>query len=180
MEARIVTRLVDEGEWVSLRTAIEQSIDWLKKQRPNRRLTFGPRVLTATELIAALTRVLILLIDDPSPALFAERLSAEFEVYESIGGEQRQVLVTGYYAPEILANHEQTEEYHWPIYGRPPDLVTVKLGRFKHDLRGRQIIGRVVDGDLRPYLKRAGNSRTGRFHGAGSCMESRPGRCVLS
>jgi membrane-bound lytic murein transglycosylase A len=41
-----------------------------------------------------------------------------------------------------------------PLYGRPPDLVSVDLGSFREDLKGRRIAGRVEEGKLVPYADR--------------------------
>ena len=49
----------------------------------------------------------------------------------------------------------QPHPYTVPLHGRPADLVTVDLGAFRHDLEGRRIAGRVVDGRLRPFESRA-------------------------
>ncbi len=42
-----------------------------------------------------------------------------------------------------------------PLYRRPGDLVTVDLALFDPDLPRRRLVGRVVDGALRPYYRRA-------------------------
>ncbi len=44
--------------------------------------------------------------------------------------------------------------YDVPLYRRPPDLVTAKLGRFRADLVGLSVVGRVEDGALGPYPDR--------------------------
>ena len=41
-----------------------------------------------------------------------------------------------------------------PLYIRPPELVSVDLGRFRADLKGKRIAGRVEDGALVPYFDR--------------------------
>lgn len=71
----------------------------------------------------------------------------------SYRGEDRGLL-TGYYEPLIEGNLTETEEYAVPLYLRPPELVTVNLGLFREDLRGRRVAGRVVDGSLRPFESR--------------------------
>ena len=64
-------------------------------------------------------------------------------------------LFTGYFEPELRGSLSQGGPYRVPLYARPPDLVTVDLGRFRDHLEGRQIAGRVVDGHLRPFETRA-------------------------
>jgi membrane-bound lytic murein transglycosylase A len=41
-----------------------------------------------------------------------------------------------------------------PLYGRPPELVTVDLGRFRDDLKGKRIAGKVEEGALIPFADR--------------------------
>ena len=63
-------------------------------------------------------------------------------------------LITGYYEPELRGMRKQSKKYNVPLYVRPPDLVTVSLGRFRDDLQGQKIAGRVVKGSLLPYPDR--------------------------
>lgn len=64
-------------------------------------------------------------------------------------------LFTGYFEPLIHAATEPSERYRFPVYRRPPELVTVDLGRFREELAGRSIAGRVEDGRLVPFASRA-------------------------
>jgi membrane-bound lytic murein transglycosylase A len=69
-------------------------------------------------------------------------------------GNDTQGLFTGYYEPEIRASRSRHGEFQSPIYGLPPDLVTVDLGLFHSDLAGRHITGRIEGHTLQPYLTR--------------------------
>jgi membrane-bound lytic murein transglycosylase A len=75
-------------------------------------------------------------------------------------------LFTGYFEPLLHGARDSSARYATPLYRRPPDLVTVDLGRFAPDLDGRTVAGRVVEdadeGDaggggprLVPYFDRA-------------------------
>lgn len=64
-------------------------------------------------------------------------------------------LFTGYYEAELHGARQPSARYRVPILMRPPDLVTVDLGRFAADLKGRRIAGRVQKGALQPYPSRA-------------------------
>ncbi len=64
-------------------------------------------------------------------------------------------LFTGYYEPLIDASRTPDDRFHVPLYQRPPELVTVDLGEFREDLKGRRIAGSVVGGRLRPFASRA-------------------------
>ncbi|MEN8723613.1 MAG: MltA domain-containing protein [Alphaproteobacteria bacterium] len=53
-----------------------------------------------------------------------------------------QGLMTGYYAPVIDARLKPDDDFSVPLYGRPADLVTVRLERFDPALKGKVIHGR--------------------------------------
>ncbi len=63
-------------------------------------------------------------------------------------------LFTGYYEPLLHGSRKRGGKYTVPLYTRPPDLVMVDLGRFRDDLKGKRIAGKVVDGNLVPYPDR--------------------------
>jgi len=65
------------------------------------------------------------------------------------------VLVTGYFQPELSASYSRTEQYTYPIYAPPPDLVQVDLQDFDKTLPAKTIFGRVVGNRLTPYYTRA-------------------------
>ena len=58
---------------------------------------------------------------------------------------------TGYFEPSYDASPVRTDEFSAAVYARPADLVMVDLGRFRPDLAGQRIAGRVADGVLDPY-----------------------------
>jgi membrane-bound lytic murein transglycosylase A len=64
-------------------------------------------------------------------------------------------LFTGYYEPLLHGARAPAGPYRHPLYGRPPELVAVDLGRFAADLDGRSIAGRVEEGRLVPFADRA-------------------------
>jgi membrane-bound lytic murein transglycosylase A len=63
-------------------------------------------------------------------------------------------LFTGYYEPLLHGSRRRHGHYTVPLYGRPPELVTVDLGRFRDDLKGKKIAGKVEDGVLVPFPDR--------------------------
>ena len=64
-------------------------------------------------------------------------------------------LFTGYFEPLLAGARAPDPVNRHPLYRRPPDLVTVELGRFDPTLVGRRIAGRVEQGRLVPYASRA-------------------------
>lgn len=63
-------------------------------------------------------------------------------------------LFTGYYEPLLHGSRKRHGPYTTPLYGRPPELVTVDLGRFRDDLKGKRIAGKVEEGALVPFADR--------------------------
>ena len=63
-------------------------------------------------------------------------------------------LFTGYYEPLLHGSRRRHGRFTVPLYGRPPELVMVDLGRFRDDLKGKRIAGKVEAGALVPYPDR--------------------------
>ncbi|MYB18250.1 MAG: murein transglycosylase [Holophagales bacterium] len=81
------------------------------------------------------------------------------------GWLQRIGLFTGYFEPHLYGSRRRSDRYNVPLYTHPSDLVMVDLGRFRDDLRGRRVAGRVRGGSLDVYDDRqaiATGSLTGR------------------
>jgi len=89
---------------------------------------------------------------------FFERAFIPYRVsYENKEQGERRItrkyegLFTAYYEPVYPASHEKTEKFSAAIYGRPDDLIDVDLGRFKKDLAGKSVSGRLQGQKLVPY-----------------------------
>jgi membrane-bound lytic murein transglycosylase A len=78
-----------------------------------------------------------------------------FEPRAVRGPSGRTGLITGYYEPELRGARKRTKRFNVPLHLRPGDLVSVNLGRFDKNLKGKRIAGRVVKGSLVPYHDRA-------------------------
>jgi len=84
-----------------------------------------------------------------------QSLEAWFVPFAVAAGNDVDGLFTGYYEPELQGSRMQSAAYPVPLYRRPPDLVTADLADFRPDLKAETLVGRVVDGRLRPYHTRA-------------------------
>ena len=81
------------------------------------------------------------------------------------GWSRRLGLFTGYFEPHLRGSRSRGGRYDVPLYTQPRDLVMVDLGRFRDDLRGRRVAGRVRGGSLDVYDDRqaiAAGSLAGR------------------
>ena len=79
---------------------------------------------------------------------------ANFRPYAATNNEDPLGLFTGYYEPLLHGSRTRGGRYTLPLYVRPPELVMVDLGRFRDELEGQRIAGRVEDGSLIPYPDR--------------------------
>ena len=82
------------------------------------------------------------------------------------GWLQRIGLFTGYFEPHLYGSRRRSDRYNVPLYTHPSDLVMVDLGRFRDDLRGRRVAGRVSSGSLDVYDDRQAIA-TGSLAGRG-------------
>jgi membrane-bound lytic murein transglycosylase A len=79
----------------------------------------------------------------------------EFEPVAVLNREESEGRFTGYYEPELRGAREKQGVYTVPLYSFPNDLVTVDLGKFSDEFKGRRIAGRVVERALEPYPDRS-------------------------
>lgn len=75
-------------------------------------------------------------------------------------------IATGYYEPELRGSAVKGGAYTVPLYRKPPELVTVDLGEFSDDLKGKRITGQVENGRLKPMPVRK-QIVSGRYEGRG-------------
>ncbi|MGB5879900.1 MAG: MltA domain-containing protein [Thermoanaerobaculia bacterium] len=81
-------------------------------------------------------------------------IASELRPYAVSNRGDPEGLFTGYYEPTLAGSRQPTEKFRFPLYRRPPELVSVELGDFREDLRGRRLAGRVEAGVLSPYFDR--------------------------
>ncbi len=78
-----------------------------------------------------------------------------FDPFLADDNDNAEGLFTGYYEAELHGSRTRREAYQTPIYARPKDMVTADLGLFREEWKGKTLVGRVVDGRLRPFPSRA-------------------------
>ncbi len=89
--------------------------------------------------------------DEPGLRRVLERWFAPFQA-ATMDGETG--LFTGYYEAELRGYRGPERPEAEPLYALPEDLVTVNLGRFRADLDGQRIFGRIEGRSLVPYYSR--------------------------
>lgn len=94
--------------------------------------------------------------DAPSEAAARRFFEHWFQPFRAANGDRADGLFTGYFEASLRAARRAGGPYKTPIYRRPDELVMVDLGLFNAEWRGRRLAGTVVEGQLRPYMSRAG------------------------
>ncbi len=67
----------------------------------------------------------------------------------------REGLITGYYEPILRGSRTPDQQYRYPVYGPPEDMITVDLAELYPQLKGMRLRGRLVGDRLVPYWSRA-------------------------
>jgi len=88
-------------------------------------------------------------------AALRSTLERHFTPFAVGNNRQTDGVFTGYYEAELRGALAPDGRFGWPLYAKPPDLVTADLGSFRADLDGIRLVGRVADGRVVPYLDRA-------------------------
>ncbi len=146
-----------EGERESLLEALGQSLSWYEK--PSSRDYFPIAGVTHERAWASVYAFRELLLHATDAIELARWIHEEFEIYESAGGDGRGTVVfTGYYSPAFAGALSRSEEYRYPLYQRPDDLVSDPETGATH---GQRVGDRIV-----PYPTRAEIERSGMLAGS--------------
>ncbi len=112
-----------------------------------------PQWQTACSVAKTLTK--------PNSATIIAYLTTQFDVYSATSAEGENTgLITGYYEPLLQGSRKQSEQYPYPLYAQPKDIVTVELADIYPELKFKRIRGKLVDTKqgtkkLVPYITRA-------------------------
>ena len=69
---------------------------------------------------------------------------------------RRQGTITGYFFPTLQGSNIRDKIYKYPVYRRPPDMITVDLrSQYPDKLAGMRLRGRLIGTRLIPYYSRA-------------------------
>ena len=62
--------------------------------------------------------------------------------------------LTGYYEPIINGSLTKSDKYKYPLYGKPDDLITLKIDQTYPELKGKKVRGRLQNNVIVPYHTR--------------------------
>jgi membrane-bound lytic murein transglycosylase A len=91
--------------------------------------------------------------DAPALRRFFESRFAPYRLTHPDGSTRG--LVTGYYEPLLRGSRTRTAEYSQPVFGEPPDLLTIDLSELAPELKHMRLRGRLMGKRVVPYYSRA-------------------------
>ena len=101
---------------------IERSLTYLSK--PSSQTHYPIAGIQHQQVVDALTRMRELFQSNASSAEIADRIRREFVCYSAVGYDNRgTVLFTGYYTPIFNGSKTKTDQFKYPLYRKPQDLV---------------------------------------------------------
>jgi membrane-bound lytic murein transglycosylase A len=121
----------------------------------DRTYQFGKDRFDAAHLIKSLQYFLDFIRTSPSSNELKKFIRSNFIVYQSVGRDQKgEILFTGYYEPHLSGRLYRDEEYRYPIYALPNDLIEIDLSAFDEKYEGESIVGRYTGQSVVPYYDR--------------------------
>ena len=139
-----------------LKEAVRNSLDYLARPSSQRYFPYGD--VSHARAVASLQRFLQVLDEARTPQELNDLIRRDFEVYQSVGYDDRgTVLYTGYYTPIFNGRKQPDQQFRYPLYRLPPDL-----GK---DGEGRTLGRKMADGTYVPYPTRRQIEESGMLRG---------------
>jgi len=126
--------------------AVSNSLNYLSKPSSKQFFPYGE--ITHEHAVESLKAFKTLIDSGLRGPQLNDAIRRQFDVYISVGCDDKgTVLFTGYYTPIFDGSPVATEQFKYPLFSQPNDLVKDSLG---------QILGRrMPDGETKPYPPRA-------------------------
>ncbi len=145
----------DDLTFDGLEHGILKSIAYLQKVPADRSYQFGKDRFNAAHVMQSLQYFLDFIRTNPSRPELKKFIRSHYNVYQSIGRDQNgEVLFTGYYEPHLSGRLSPDEEFQFPIYALPTDLMKIDLSGFNEKYKGETIVGRYTGETVVPYYDR--------------------------
>ena len=145
----------DDMAYDGLGHSISQSIKYLRRIPADRTFEFGEDSFDAAHIIRSLEHFMDFTDTRPSSRELKEFIEHNYFVYKSSGSDgEGRVLFTGYYEPLLQGSFYESDEYRFPVYARPDDLMTIDLSSFSSEFKGKKITGRLAGQAFLPYHDR--------------------------
>ena len=149
-------KFTDDMAYDGLAHSILKSLSYLKKIPIDRQFSYGKDHYTTEHLIQSSQYFLDFVQTRPTADELNQFIRSSYRVYRSIGrNDLGEVLYTGYYEPNLRGSLSPSGENRFPIYAKPPDLISVDLSLFKEEYAGERIVARYTDQKILPYYDRS-------------------------
>ncbi len=142
----------DDHDRESLLTSLNRHLDYLKSKKSSYLLTIDGNNYSRDELQESLLLFVDLVRSSPTAWDLNKKIRKHFTIHQAAGRKNRpkgEMLITGYFEPLFEGSLKRTDEYRYPIYSVPENLIT------KRPENGRKQIGRFDhSGAFVPYWSR--------------------------
>lgn len=139
----------DNGDEEEFKHALKNQIRYFSRLKQPIYYSWGKKTISSTTLKATLEKFFQILENDEDKDL-NQQIKTHFDVYQSTGEKGNgTVTFTGYYIPQLEGSLEPNEEYKFPIY-RLPDNLIIK----KYKPHGQKKAVRIEDGKEYSYYTR--------------------------
>lgn len=151
----------------SLRRAIHQSLEFLRRVPPERIVGEWPRRFTAGEVRDSLLSFLELMPLWQRPESLKRAIRSRFEIFSSDGNADERVLFTGYYQPVMAGSLTESREYRFPLYRKPDDLIHAEHVTVAPEPSVERVVGRLEEERFVDYFSRHEIDGRGLLKGKG-------------
>ena len=145
----------DDLDFTSLAQAIQNNIEYLIRLDPNKPFYYGPHTYTTKHVLESQEAFLKLITESTDSKMLKKKLRKDFLVYKATGREgDKDVLFTGYFEPVYDGSIEPDEEYAFPLYKKPDNLIRIDLSPFREEFKGKSIVALIDGKKVVPYYSR--------------------------
>ncbi len=135
----------------ALKTSIESNLKWLARKKEDSVFKFKNISFTTKDFICSSNELMSNIKNNYEIKSLLEKY---FDLYKIEIDNRKKVIFTGYYIPYAEASETKNSQFKVPVYKAPEDLITVNLGDFNSDFKGKVIRGRIKKNRLIPYWSR--------------------------
>ncbi|MFO7884393.1 MAG: MltA domain-containing protein [Desulfobacteraceae bacterium] len=157
----------DTWDKKTLTASINQSLVYFSKLPGTREFLFGRDRITNARIKASLETFNEFIEKNPDKKQINAFIQKNYAVYQSTGSNgSTRVLFTGYYEPSLEGSLVQTDEYPYPLYTAPDDLLTLDLAAFSEKFTSEPLRMARIDRQNRvvPYYSRKEINAIKDFH----------------
>ena len=148
----------------SMMAALEYQFQWFQNQPADKTWNIGNRTLNRDHMQAGLRRFRDIWLQNHGDSQGLRReIQNYFDVFQLQWNGRPDVLFTGYYAPIFKGSRRPSQEFRFPLYALPKDLVNIRPSLFDsrflkagETLRGDRVAARLdpSSGQVLPYYSR--------------------------